>query len=75
MVGKLLMRGMLAGIAAGLLTFAFAKVVGEPQDVELFACDRAGDADSEARTGKRMPADKRVRQIELAAERADLVLE
>ncbi|WP_028213704.1 CbtA family protein [Paraburkholderia mimosarum] len=31
MIGKLLMRGMLAGIAAGLLTFGFAKVVGEPQ--------------------------------------------
>ena len=30
MVGKLLMRGMLAGIAAGL-TFGFAKIVGEPQ--------------------------------------------
>lgn len=31
MVGKLLMRGMLAGIAAGLLTFGFARIVGEPQ--------------------------------------------
>ncbi|MDR3098549.1 MAG: CbtA family protein [Paraburkholderia sp.] len=31
MVGKLLIRGMLAGIAAGLLTFSFARVVGEPQ--------------------------------------------
>ncbi|CAB3806755.1 hypothetical protein LMG28614_06453 [Paraburkholderia ultramafica] len=31
MVGKLLVRGMLAGIAAGLLTFGFARVVGEPQ--------------------------------------------
>ncbi|MBJ9968676.1 CbtA family protein [Burkholderia seminalis] len=31
MVGKLLMRGMLAGIAAGLITFGFAKIVGEPQ--------------------------------------------
>jgi hypothetical protein len=30
MVGKLLLRGMLAGIAAGLLTFAFARVAGEP---------------------------------------------
>ncbi|CAG4898553.1 CbtA family protein [Paraburkholderia saeva] len=29
MVGKLLVRGMLAGIAAGLLTFAFARVAGE----------------------------------------------
>jgi hypothetical protein len=31
MVGKLLLRGMLAGVAAGLLTFSFAKLVGEPQ--------------------------------------------
>jgi Probable cobalt transporter subunit (CbtA) len=31
MVGKLLVRGMLAGIAAGLLTFGFARIAGEPQ--------------------------------------------
>ena len=31
MVGKLLMRGMLVGILAGLLSFAFLKIVGEPQ--------------------------------------------
>ena len=31
MVGKLLLRGMLIGIVAGLLSFAFLKVVGEPQ--------------------------------------------
>ncbi|MGF6837941.1 putative cobalt transporter CbtA [Paraburkholderia youngii] len=31
MVGKLLVRGMLAGIVAGLLTFALARIVGEPQ--------------------------------------------
>lgn len=31
MVGSLLMRGMLAGILAGLLCFAFLKVAGEPQ--------------------------------------------
>ncbi len=31
MVGKLLMRGMLVGILAGILSFAFLKVVGEPQ--------------------------------------------
>lgn len=31
MVGKLLVRGMLAGIVAGLVTFGFAKVAGEPQ--------------------------------------------
>jgi len=31
MVGKLLVRGMLAGVVAGLLTFGFAKAFGEPQ--------------------------------------------
>jgi len=31
MVGTLLMRGMLVGLAAGLLGFAFAEIFGEPQ--------------------------------------------
>ena len=31
MVGKLLVRGMLVGLLAGILSFAFLKVVGEPQ--------------------------------------------
>ena len=31
MVGTLLLRGMLVGIVAGILCFAFLKVVGEPQ--------------------------------------------
>ena len=31
MVGKLLLRGMLVGVLAGILSFAFLKVVGEPQ--------------------------------------------
>jgi predicted cobalt transporter CbtA len=31
MVGSLLLRGMLAGVVAGLLAFGFAKVFGEPQ--------------------------------------------
>lgn len=31
MVGKLLVRGMLSGVVAGLLTFGFAKIVGEPR--------------------------------------------
>ena len=30
MVGRLLLRGMLAGVVAGLLAFGFAKVFGEP---------------------------------------------
>ncbi|MFP3568472.1 CbtA family protein [Paraburkholderia sp. SIMBA_030] len=49
MVGKLLVRGMLAGIAAGLLTFGFARVVGEPQveqaiSFEEKAAAASGDA-------------------------------
>lgn len=31
MVGRILLRGMLAGLAAGLLTFSCAKFLGEPQ--------------------------------------------
>jgi len=31
MVGNLLLRGMLAGVVAGLLAFGFARVFGEPQ--------------------------------------------
>jgi predicted cobalt transporter CbtA len=31
MVGKLLLRGMLVGLIAGVLAFAFARVYGEPQ--------------------------------------------
>lgn len=44
MVGKLLVRGMLAGIAAGLLTFAFARVVGEPQVNQAIAFEEKADA-------------------------------
>ncbi|RQR28994.1 MULTISPECIES: CbtA family protein [unclassified Burkholderia] len=44
MVGKLLMRGMLAGIAAGLLTFGFAKIVGEPQVDQAIAFEASHDA-------------------------------
>ncbi|WP_345815370.1 CbtA family protein [Paraburkholderia sp. PREW-6R] len=44
MVGKLLVRGMLAGIAAGLLTFAFARLVGEPQVNQAIAFEAKADA-------------------------------
>jgi predicted cobalt transporter CbtA len=51
MVGKLLMRGMLAGIVAGLLTFAFARVAGEPLvdtaisfEEKMHAAHEQGDA-------------------------------
>jgi len=44
MVGKLLVRGMLAGIAAGLLTFGFAKIVGEPQVDQAISFEEKADA-------------------------------
>lgn len=44
MVGKLLIRGMLAGIAAGLLTFGFAKLVGEPQVDQAISFEEKLDA-------------------------------
>jgi hypothetical protein len=44
MVGKLLVRGMLAGIAAGLLTFGFARLVGEPQVDQAISFEEKLDA-------------------------------
>ena len=39
MVRTLLIRGMLVGIVAGLLTFGFGKVFGEPQVDRAIAVD------------------------------------
>ena len=44
MVGKLLLRGMLVGLVAGLLTFAFLKLVGEPQVDRAIAFETHLDA-------------------------------
>ncbi|KAA1011559.1 CbtA family protein [Paraburkholderia panacisoli] len=44
MVGKLLVRGMLAGIAAGLLTFGFARLVGEPQVDQAISLEEKADS-------------------------------
>jgi hypothetical protein len=44
MVGQLLVRGMLAGIAAGLLTFGFAKLVGEPPVDQAISFEQKLDA-------------------------------
>ncbi len=41
MVGQLLLRGMLAGVVAGLLTFGFARVAGEPQVNQAIAFEEA----------------------------------
>ncbi|MBN3804466.1 CbtA family protein [Paraburkholderia sp. Ac-20336] len=49
MVGKLLVRGMLAGIVAGLLTFSFARLAGEPQvDQAISFEEKAAAARGEA---------------------------
>jgi predicted cobalt transporter CbtA len=44
MVGKLLVRGMLAGIVAGLLTFSFARIAGEPQVDQAISFEEKADA-------------------------------
>jgi hypothetical protein len=50
MEGKLLVRGMLAGIVAGLLTFTFARIVGEPQvDQAISFEEKVAAARGEAR--------------------------
>lgn len=64
MVGKLLLRGMLVGILAGILSFAFLKVVGEPQVDRAIAFEaqmdeaKAKAAQEEAKAkGMSMPAE------------------
>lgn len=42
MVGKLLARGMLAGFIAGIITFGFAKIVGEPAVDSAIALEQQG---------------------------------
>ena len=60
MVGKLLLRGMLVGIVAGLLSFAFLKVAGEPQVDRAIAFETQMDeaqakADTAMAKGMPMP--------------------
>ena len=43
MVGKLLARGMLVGLVAGLLSFGFLKIVGEPMVDRAIAFESAMD--------------------------------
>jgi predicted cobalt transporter CbtA len=43
MVRSLLIRGMLAGVAAGILAFVFAKVLGEPQVDKAIAYEGPSD--------------------------------
>ncbi len=62
MVGQLLARGMLVGILAGLLSFAFLKVVGEPQvdraiafETQMDQAKAAAAADEAKAKGMTMP--------------------
>ena len=48
--------------------------VGLPQHIQLFLGDVADDAHSQARAGKRLALDERLRQAKLPAESAHLVL-
>lgn len=44
MVGKFLVRGMLAGVVAGLLTFGFARWYGEPQVEQAISLEAHAEA-------------------------------
>lgn len=44
MIGKLLLRGMLTGLFAGLLTFGFAKIAGEPRVDQAISFEKQIDA-------------------------------
>jgi Probable cobalt transporter subunit (CbtA) len=44
MVGKLLVRGMLTGVLAGLITFGFARIAGEPQVDQAISFEEKADA-------------------------------
>lgn len=62
MVGNMLMRGMLIGIVAGILSFGFLKILGEPAVDRAItfetAMDEAKDkakADEAAAKGMSMP--------------------
>lgn len=45
MIGKLLLHGMLAGVAAGLLAFGFAKIAGEPPLTQAIALEEKAQED------------------------------
>ncbi len=65
MVGTLLMRGMLIGVVAGILSFGFLKIVGEPAVDRAIAFETAMDEaraqakkDEAMAKGMPMPADE-----------------
>jgi len=72
MAGPLLLRGMLIGIVAGLLCFAFLKIVGEPQVDRAIAFETALDeakakAAAQALIAKGLPAPKEEPEPELVS--------
>ncbi len=65
MVGALLLRGMLVGIVAGILCFAFLKFVGEPQvdraiafETQLGEAKAKAKADAERAKGMSLPKEE-----------------
>ena len=74
MAGTLLLRGMLVGIVAGLLCFAFLKVVGEPQVDRAIAFETQLDeakahAAAQALMAKGLPAPQEEPEPELVSRR------
>jgi predicted cobalt transporter CbtA len=69
MVGKLLLRGMLVGVLAGLLSFVFLKVVGEPAVDRAIAFETQMDEakDKAAMPGMSMPGKEAQEQEELVS--------
>jgi predicted cobalt transporter CbtA len=74
MAGRLLLRGMLVGIVAGLLCFGFLKIVGEPQVDRAIAFETQLDeakarAEAQALIAKGLPAPKEEPEPELVSRR------
>ena len=70
MAGTLLLRGMLIGIIAGLLSFSFLKIVGEPQIDRAIAFETHIDqTKAQALIAKGLPAPKEQPEPELVSRR------
>jgi len=74
MAGALLLRGMLIGVLAGLLSFSFLKIVGEPQVDRAIAFETQLDeakaqAAAQALIAKGLPAPKEEPEPELVSRR------
>jgi predicted cobalt transporter CbtA len=72
MAGALLLRGMLVGIIAGLLSFSFLKIVGEPQvdraiTLETQLDEAKAQAAAQALIAKGLPAPKEEPEPELVS--------